>query len=245
VLVLCGMGAFLLMPTQARSVLEDTIVTSTDIQTGDSIGGGTVRARLNLLQAGLQFSQQNIWFGIGPGEVKEKKVNAGRGEIVDFSSVDNFYLQVLLRHGAIVLTLTIGFYIYLLVMLTRAALRAADPDMSLLITVAAAMCLANYVALVTVGINITLFWILLGPAVRGSELSLGAGTLPSRRRRSRFLSGRTPASAWPRIPSGAAYPSSACGIDGVVTPKEMAGAAVGATGEGPGTASSPEGGGIS
>jgi O-antigen ligase len=238
-MLLCGLGAFLLMPTQARGVLEDTISTSTDIQTGDSIGGGTVRARLNLLQAGLQFSQQNIWFGIGPGEVKQRKVSSGRGEVVDFSSVDNFYLQVLLRHGAIVLMLTVGFYLYLLIMLTRAALRTADRDMSLLITVAAAMCLANYIALVTVGINITLFWILLGPAVRGSELSPGEVPHPGRRQRGRSMGNRLSGGGLRHGAGIAPYPASARGAGKVAVPNEVVGAAAGVTAEGQPTPCAP------
>jgi hypothetical protein len=169
VIVLCGLGAHLLMPSSARSVLDDTVATSADYQTGDSIGGGTVRARMNLLEAGLKLSQQNVWFGLGPGQLQNRRVRSGK-ESVDFTSVDNFYLQRLLRHGAIVLVMTIGLYLYLLGLFTRGALKLVDREAALLSGIAAAMCVANYVALVTVGINITLFWILLGPAVRACDL---------------------------------------------------------------------------
>ena len=53
-MIICGLVAYVVMPGSAREVLDRTIATSTDIQTGDSIGGGTVRARLNLLEAGLK-----------------------------------------------------------------------------------------------------------------------------------------------------------------------------------------------
>jgi hypothetical protein len=175
VMVFCGIVAYVLMPSGAREVLDKTIVTSTDVQTDNSVGGGTVRARLNLLEAGLKYSQQNLWFGLGPGELRQRKVSAGRGETVDFTSVDNFYLQVLLRHGLITLVMTIGFYFYLLGMFTRGAFRLTDRDAALLVGVAASICVANFVALVTVGINITLFWILLGPAVRTCDLYQPAG----------------------------------------------------------------------
>jgi O-antigen ligase/polysaccharide polymerase Wzy-like membrane protein/exopolysaccharide biosynthesis protein YbjH len=169
VLLLCGLGAYMLMPASARDVLDQTIATTTDIERGDSMGGGTVRARINLLQAGLQYSQQNLWFGLGPGELKEKKEKNGR-ETIDFSSVDNFYLQVLLRHGVITLTMTLALYIYLLSIFTRGAFKLTDRDAVGLAGIASAMCVANFIALVTVGINITLFWILLGPMVRACDL---------------------------------------------------------------------------
>jgi hypothetical protein len=169
-MIICGLVAYVLMPSGAREVLDRTIATSTDIQTGDSIGGGTVRARLNLLEAGLKYSQQNLWFGLGPGELRQHKVSAGRGEFVDFTSVDNFYLQVLLRHGLVTLVMTLGLYAYLLGMLTRAAFRLTDREATVLVGVAASICVANFVALATVGINITLFWILLGPAIRACDV---------------------------------------------------------------------------
>jgi hypothetical protein len=178
VLVVSGIMVYVLMPSAAREVLDRTIATSTDIETDKSVGGGTVRARLNLLEAGLKYTQQNLWFGLGPGELSQQKVSAGRGEMVDFASVDNFYLQVQLRHGLITLVMTIGFYLYLLGMFTRGAFRLTDRDASVLVAAAAAICVANFVALATVGINITLFWILLGPAVRTCDLYQ-----PSSRRR--------------------------------------------------------------
>lgn len=169
VVLLCGIGTYLLMPAPAREILQETIVTSTDLQTGYSIGGGTVRARLNMLQAGLQFSQQSLWFGLGPGEVQQHKSDAGRGGTVDFSTVDNYYLQLLLRHGAMVLILMVGFYFYLVGLFTRAARRLPDREMALLAAMGAGTCIANFVALTTVGINITLFWIILGPVVRACD----------------------------------------------------------------------------
>src|SRR5438067_10505245 len=122
------------------------MATTPDVQTGDSMGGGTVRARLNLLQAGLEYSQQNFWFGLGPGELKQRKVNAGQ-DVIDFSSIDNFYLQVLLRHGVITLVMTLVLYMNLLGMFTHGAFKLTDPDQARLAAVAAAICLSNYVAL--------------------------------------------------------------------------------------------------
>ena len=86
-------------------------------------------------------------------------MSASNGETVDFTSVDNFYLQVLLRHGLVTLMMTIGLYAYLLGMLTRGAFCLTDRDATVLVGVAASICVANFVALATVGINITLFWI--------------------------------------------------------------------------------------
>ncbi len=197
IILFCGFLAYSFMPPNAREVLDHTIATTTDIETGDSVGGGTVRARLNLIEAGLALSQQNLWFGVGPGELRQRKVNAGHGEFVDFSSVDNFYLQVLLRHGAIVLAMTVGFYLYLLGLFTSGAYRLVDRDAAILSGIAAAMCVANYVALTTVGINITLFWILLGPAVRVCDMyqpvSRRKGT-PRRRPNTRGVGMRAPRS---------------------------------------------------
>jgi O-antigen ligase len=165
-ILICCVSGYLLMPAQSRVVLQQMITSSADLDSGDSIGGGSVRARLNLFQVGLQFSRKNMWFGLGPNAVRQERVTYGGGYDIPFYSVDNYYLQTLLWHGAIVLALVVGLYLYLLSFFTRAALRLADPELALLAALAAAMCIANYVALVTVGFNITLFWILLGPAFR-------------------------------------------------------------------------------
>jgi hypothetical protein len=165
ILIACVVG-FLLMPSQSRDVLRETIISSTDLDSGDSMGGGSVRARLNLFQVGLQLSRQNIWFGLGPNGVRQQSVTYGGGYKMPYYSVDNYYLQTLLLHGAFVLAFVMGLYLYLLYFFTRAALRLSDPELALLGALAAAICVANYIALITVGFNITLFWILLGPAFR-------------------------------------------------------------------------------
>jgi hypothetical protein len=165
-ILICCVGGYLLMPAQSRGVLRETITSSTDLDSGDSIGGGSVRARLSLFQVGLQFSRQNFWFGLGPNGVRQQRVSYGGGYTMPFYSVDNYYLQTLLWHGAVVLAFVLGLYLYLLFFFTRAALRLADPELALLAALAAATCVANYIAMVTVGFNITLFWILLGPAFR-------------------------------------------------------------------------------
>lgn len=178
VMLMCGVAVYLLMPSSGRQVLDATIATSTDIETGNSLGGGTVRGRLDLMEAGLQLSRQNLWFGLGPGGVKEQGVTGTPGHRVDFSSVDNYYLLVLLRHGLVTLILTGAFYIYLLALFSRGAFVLVDQEAARLSSVAAALCVANFVALATVGFNVTLFWILLGPAIRAYDLYQP----PSRRR---------------------------------------------------------------
>jgi O-antigen ligase len=210
VLLVGSLGGYLLMPAESRDVLQRTIATSTDIDTGDSIGGGTVRARLEMLQAGLQFSQENIWFGLGPSHIKEHK-NPGQGAAGEFVSVDNFYLQVLLRHGVIVLALTVGFYLYLLALFTRAAVRLADREVALLAAIGASMCFAYFVALTTVSFNVTLFWILLGPALRMCDLHQPWGRRGATRRRQNGTKPGRELGKWtghgkPLLPTPAAAP---------------------------------------
>jgi hypothetical protein len=181
-IILCCASGFLLMPSQSRNVLQETVASSADISTGDSMGGGTVRARLNLFQFGLELSKKNIWFGMGPGAVKQQRVSYYGGVNIQFTSIDNYYLQTLLWHGAVVLALTLALYTYLLGFFTRAALRLADRELALLAALAASICVANFVALFTVGFNITLFWILLGPALRLCDMGSSPGPHRSPRR---------------------------------------------------------------
>jgi len=166
VIVICCASGYLLMPPQSRGVLQQTIASSTDLDSGDSVGGGSVRARLGLLQVGLQFSRKNLWFGLGPTALRQERVTYGGGYSMPFYSVDNYYLQTLLWHGAVVLALVLALYLSLLIYFIRGSVRVADPELALLAALAAGMCIANYVALFTVGFNITLFWILLGSAFR-------------------------------------------------------------------------------
>jgi hypothetical protein len=215
-LVLSGLVSYQFLPTRARGIMDETISTTVDFDSGISTGGGSARARLFLLQTGLQYSRQNLWLGHGPGQVRQTKMRADSGSMVNFASVDNYYLSVLLNYGLIVLSITVGFFAYLLRTFTRAALRATDRDMAALLAVAAAMCVANYVAMVTVAFDIPLFWMLIGPALRAADLqpSESRGRRPRRGVPwRRFLTtdrwGNQPMGNWshrgsqePRVPTG-------------------------------------------
>jgi hypothetical protein len=169
--LLCGyLLAYQILPSKARAIMAETVATTTDLQSDETLGGGSARARIYQLQGGLQFSQQRLLLGHGPGEVRQTKMRADKGAVLDFAAVDNFYLAVLLNYGLIVLVATVALFVYLLGMFTRAALRITDPDMAVLVAVAAAICVANYVAMITMSVSITLFWVLLGPGLRAADL---------------------------------------------------------------------------
>ena len=80
----------------------------------------------------------------------------------------------------------------MLSMFVRGAFRLTDRDAMRLAAIGSAICIANFVALVTVGINITLFWILLGPIIRACDL------YQPMTRKKREGSGRLQRKAYPR-----------------------------------------------
>jgi hypothetical protein len=172
VILVCGVGAYIVMPSASRGVLVDTIVTSTDITDPITNGGGTVRARLDLIREGLEYSKSSLLFGHGPGEVRQTKVKTGTGATVDFALLDNLCLAMLLRYGVFVLIWAIYLLGYLICVFTWAAKRIPDRDAALLSAVASAMCMGNYVALMTMSAYFPLFWILLGVTLRTVELHL-------------------------------------------------------------------------
>lgn len=173
--LVCGAGAFFLMPASARRVLTDTVETSTDIISPVSTGGGTVRARLVLLQMGLAYSGKSLLFGHGPAAVRDTTVITDQGNVVNFGWLDNYYLGLEMQYGIFVLGWDLLLLGYLLYTFTRAALKIADRDAALLAALAAAACFGTYVSFVSMAVEHSLHWILLGVALRAAEIHLPVG----------------------------------------------------------------------